>query len=135
MQLFVKPLIIFLKIFRRFHLLSEFDNGKRSCRKRLADHNRRRRKTQQPGQEIPKSQLDIAQNSSPGNLTSKRYYFYEYDNYTCILYCKEGRNVIWVRAHYFVYNFSKDLQKAPIINRNTFLLWLLFFITINLYTN
>uniref|UniRef100_A0A2N9FKB0 SBP-type domain-containing protein n=1 Tax=Fagus sylvatica TaxID=28930 RepID=A0A2N9FKB0_FAGSY len=53
----------------RFHLLSEFDNGKRSCRKRLADHNRRRRKTQQPGQEIPKSQPDIAQNSSPGNLT------------------------------------------------------------------
>ncbi|XP_021748419.1 squamosa promoter-binding-like protein 8 [Chenopodium quinoa] len=29
----------------RFHLLSEFDNGKRSCRKRLADHNRRRRKS------------------------------------------------------------------------------------------
>lgn len=28
----------------RFHVLSEFDNGKRSCRKRLADHNRRRRK-------------------------------------------------------------------------------------------
>ncbi|CAL0304634.1 unnamed protein product [Lupinus luteus] len=35
----------------RFHLLSEFDNGKRSCRKRLADHNRRRRKTQQQTQE------------------------------------------------------------------------------------
>ncbi|KAE9600763.1 putative transcription factor SBP family [Lupinus albus] len=31
----------------RFHVVSEFDNGKRSCRKRLADHNRRRRKTQQ----------------------------------------------------------------------------------------
>ncbi|KAG6428012.1 hypothetical protein SASPL_112260 [Salvia splendens] len=29
----------------RFQLLSEFDNGKRSCRKRLADHNRRRRKS------------------------------------------------------------------------------------------
>ncbi|XP_057459015.1 squamosa promoter-binding-like protein 8 isoform X2 [Lotus japonicus] len=39
----------------RFHLLSEFDNGKRSCRKRLADHNRRRRKTQQSTQEIQKS--------------------------------------------------------------------------------
>nr|GMD65110.1 squamosa promoter-binding-like protein 8 [Ipomoea batatas] len=34
-----------------FHLLTEFDNGKRSCRKRLADHNRRRRKNQQPNQE------------------------------------------------------------------------------------
>ncbi|BBM97994.1 protein MpSPL1 [Marchantia polymorpha subsp. ruderalis] len=30
----------------RFHSLSEFDEGKRSCRKRLADHNRRRRKPQ-----------------------------------------------------------------------------------------
>ncbi|XP_073220160.1 uncharacterized protein [Cicer arietinum] len=40
----------------RFHLLSEFDNGKRSCRKRLADHNRRRRKTQHPNtQDIHKS--------------------------------------------------------------------------------
>nr|XP_024372366.1 uncharacterized protein LOC112280779 isoform X1 [Physcomitrium patens] len=30
----------------RFHRLGEFDDGKRSCRKRLADHNRRRRKAQ-----------------------------------------------------------------------------------------
>ncbi|XP_042447785.1 squamosa promoter-binding-like protein 10 [Zingiber officinale] len=28
----------------RFHVLEEFDEAKRSCRKRLADHNRRRRK-------------------------------------------------------------------------------------------
>ncbi|XP_022769468.1 putative squamosa promoter-binding-like protein 19 [Durio zibethinus] len=30
----------------RFHLLAEFDHGKRSCRKRLAGHNERRRKPQ-----------------------------------------------------------------------------------------
>ncbi|PIM98823.1 hypothetical protein CDL12_28691 [Handroanthus impetiginosus] len=30
----------------RFHILAEFDNGKRSCRKRLAGHNERRRKPQ-----------------------------------------------------------------------------------------
>lgn len=30
----------------RFHVLSEFDEGKRSCRKRLAGHNQRRRKPQ-----------------------------------------------------------------------------------------
>lgn len=30
----------------RFHLLGEFDDGKRSCRKRLAGHNERRRKPQ-----------------------------------------------------------------------------------------
>nr|CAD1821884.1 unnamed protein product [Ananas comosus var. bracteatus] len=29
----------------RFHLLQEFDEGKRSCRRRLVGHNRRRRKT------------------------------------------------------------------------------------------
>ncbi|CAI8592678.1 unnamed protein product [Vicia faba] len=52
----------------RFHLLSEFDNGKHSCRKRLADHNRRRRKTQHPNtQEIHKSQntLENAATRSP----------------------------------------------------------------------
>ncbi|CAK8544455.1 unnamed protein product [Lathyrus sativus] len=31
----------------RFHLLQEFDEGKRSCRRRLAGHNKRRRKTNQ----------------------------------------------------------------------------------------
>lgn len=57
----------------RFHLLSEFDNGKRSCRKRLADHNRRRRKThQQPNPEsLIKSQPENPHNSTPDNLTSK----------------------------------------------------------------
>ncbi|KAF3524885.1 hypothetical protein F2Q69_00051733 [Brassica cretica] len=34
------------KMKEKFHLLSEFDEGKRSCRRRLAGHNRRRRKTQ-----------------------------------------------------------------------------------------
>ncbi|KAA8520468.1 hypothetical protein F0562_014724 [Nyssa sinensis] len=54
----------------RFHLLSEFDNGKRSCRKRLADHNRRRRKSQQPNQELHhhKTQHENAPNSSSENL-------------------------------------------------------------------
>ncbi|GMI73558.1 squamosa promoter binding protein-like 8 [Hibiscus trionum] len=45
----------------RFHLLSEFDNGKRSCRKRLADHNRRRRKSQQQ----PNSSQENGLNPSP----------------------------------------------------------------------
>ncbi|KAL3603157.1 hypothetical protein D5086_004016 [Populus alba] len=34
------------KQMQRFHPLTEFDEGKRSCRRRLAGHNRRRRKTQ-----------------------------------------------------------------------------------------
>ncbi|ONI22528.1 hypothetical protein PRUPE_2G134900 [Prunus persica] len=56
----------------RFHLLPEFDNGKRSCRRRLADHNRRRRKTQQTNQENHNSQVqqlvENARNSSSDNV-------------------------------------------------------------------
>ncbi|KAI8544001.1 hypothetical protein RHMOL_Rhmol08G0261300 [Rhododendron molle] len=36
----------FLLVFLVFHSLEEFDEGKRSCRKRLDGHNRRRRKPQ-----------------------------------------------------------------------------------------
>ncbi|XP_030513493.1 squamosa promoter-binding-like protein 8 [Rhodamnia argentea] len=50
----------------RFHLLGEFDNGKRSCRKRLADHNRRRRKShQQPNRENPTKAQQESGRSSP----------------------------------------------------------------------
>ncbi|KAL9259919.1 Squamosa promoter-binding-like protein [Drosera capensis] len=37
----------------RFHVLQEFDEGKRSCRRRLAGHNKRRRKAQ------PKTSVDL----------------------------------------------------------------------------
>ncbi|KAJ8900334.1 hypothetical protein K2173_024974 [Erythroxylum novogranatense] len=53
----------------RFHLLPEFDNGKRSCRRRLADHNRRRRKSHQTNQENHKSQLENARNCSTENVS------------------------------------------------------------------
>ncbi|XP_010270607.1 PREDICTED: squamosa promoter-binding-like protein 14 [Nelumbo nucifera] len=52
----------------RFHPLSEFDEGKRSCRRRLAGHNRRRRKTQP---EDVSSRLLVPgnlENSGSGNL-------------------------------------------------------------------
>ncbi|KAB2052177.1 hypothetical protein ES319_A12G101800v1 [Gossypium barbadense] len=58
----------------RFHLLSEFDNGKRSCRKRLADHNRRRRKSQHQQQQpsnqenqLKHSTLENGRNSTTDN--------------------------------------------------------------------
>ncbi|KAE8726159.1 hypothetical protein F3Y22_tig00007387pilonHSYRG00029 [Hibiscus syriacus] len=61
----------------RFHLLSEFDNGKRSCRKRLAGHNRRRRKSQQQqqNQQEPNNQenqvkLENGRNSSDNHQRS-----------------------------------------------------------------
>ncbi|GLJ30400.1 hypothetical protein SUGI_0601570 [Cryptomeria japonica] len=43
----------------RFHVLAEFDEGKRSCRKRLADHNRRRRKPQ------PNTTLNASNGEAP----------------------------------------------------------------------
>ncbi|XP_044475150.1 squamosa promoter-binding-like protein 14 [Mangifera indica] len=54
----------------RFHPLSEFDEGKRSCRRRLAGHNRRRRKTQPDDVTsrplIPPDQNNV--NPASGNL-------------------------------------------------------------------
>eukprot|EP00249_Psilotum_nudum_P023892 c29019_g2_i1 orf=1012-4446(+) len=43
----------------RFHVLQEFDEGKRSCRRRLAGHNKRRRKTQSESTE-PRSEDECA---------------------------------------------------------------------------
>ncbi|XP_073002205.1 uncharacterized protein [Typha latifolia] len=55
----------------RFHVLSEFDQGKRSCRKRLADHNRRRRKSQDLSTAIISSQpADNTTNSSNSSVTT-----------------------------------------------------------------
>lgn len=62
--------VIATNLLLRFHPLSEFDDGKRSCRRRLAGHNWRRRKTQpedvtsrltRPGSRVPPSSgnLDI----------------------------------------------------------------------------
>lgn len=47
--------------FSRFHVVSEFDDSKRSCRRRLAGHNERRRKS---------SHDPVARNTSEG----KRYW-------------------------------------------------------------
>ncbi|KAJ0252555.1 SBP domain-containing protein [Hirschfeldia incana] len=46
----------------RFHCLSEFDGKKRSCRKRLSDHNARRRKPNPGGTYGGKQQMDFVWN-------------------------------------------------------------------------
>ncbi|KAI3743769.1 hypothetical protein L1987_56835 [Smallanthus sonchifolius] len=56
----------------RFHLLSEFDNGKRSCRRRLADHNRRRRKSSH-NQDHNKSLVTVTSNQSLSSEIISRY--------------------------------------------------------------
>ncbi|KAI8526840.1 hypothetical protein RHMOL_Rhmol12G0028300 [Rhododendron molle] len=43
----------------RFHSLSEFDEKKRSCRKRLSDHNARRRKPQQAAIQFKSTRLPL----------------------------------------------------------------------------
>uniref|UniRef100_A0A1D1YV89 Squamosa promoter-binding-like protein 8 n=1 Tax=Anthurium amnicola TaxID=1678845 RepID=A0A1D1YV89_9ARAE len=56
----------------RFHVLSEFDQGKRSCRKRLADHNRRRRKTQPLAALLPPpSSPPLGQSTAPVSAATK----------------------------------------------------------------
>ncbi|CAL9057941.1 unnamed protein product, partial [Musa banksii] len=49
----------------RFHVLAEFDEAKRSCRKKLADHNRRRRRRKR------KSQLPTTIPKVPQSTPSK----------------------------------------------------------------
>lgn len=46
--IFIRELVLnfLINLDYRFHKLAEFDEGKRSCRKRLAGHNERRRKPQ-----------------------------------------------------------------------------------------
>ncbi|CAK7347830.1 unnamed protein product [Dovyalis caffra] len=48
----------------RFHVVSEFDDAKRSCRRRLAGHNERRRKS---------SQDSVSRNSSQDKLIAGRF--------------------------------------------------------------
>ena len=83
-------MISYIKILYRFHILSEFDNGKRSCRKRLADHNRRRRKSHQVNQENQRSQLENAANPSSDILTSKLH-----------LQCSHTRTEIYISNNFF----------------------------------
>ncbi|CAN1311907.1 Squamosa promoter-binding-like protein 6 [Linum perenne] len=63
----------------RFHLLAEFDDGKRSCRKRLAGHNERRRKPQVgfPNGRLQETGLTssfICQDILPGSLVYPERY-------------------------------------------------------------
>ncbi|KAJ0029996.1 hypothetical protein Pint_13892 [Pistacia integerrima] len=69
------PKVIIAGLERRFHNLSEFDDKKRSCRRRLSDHNARRRRPQpevvqfNPGRVSPfydgRRQLNVAFNRVP----------------------------------------------------------------------
>ncbi|CAA7013530.1 unnamed protein product [Microthlaspi erraticum] len=68
----------------RFHLLSEFDEGKRSCRRRLAGHNRRRRKTQPEEIIAPPGNCDNNTSSNNANMDIMAL--------LTALACAQGRN-------------------------------------------
>ncbi|XP_013585827.1 PREDICTED: squamosa promoter-binding-like protein 14 [Brassica oleracea var. oleracea] len=71
----------------RFHLLSEFDEGKRSCRRRLAGHNRRRRKTTQP-EEVASGVV------APGNRDSTSNANMDLMALLTALACAQGKNEV-----------------------------------------
>ncbi|RWW01326.1 hypothetical protein GW17_00035644 [Ensete ventricosum] len=62
--------LMFLQMVARFHGLAEFDEVKRSCRKRLADHNRRRRKPPPPATMAEQSP-SAPNNTNPSSRAQK----------------------------------------------------------------
>ncbi|CAL5418726.1 unnamed protein product [Camellia sinensis] len=76
----------------RFHNLSEFDEKKRSCRKRLSDHNARRRKPQQDAIQFDSSMLL----SSPF-LDGKQQMCFALNN-TPLLRTRSSANPTWESA-------------------------------------
>ncbi|XP_039015200.1 squamosa promoter-binding-like protein 14 [Hibiscus syriacus] len=82
----------------RFHPLSEFDEGKRSCRRRLAGHNRRRRKTQ-PEDVTSRLLLPVNRdNAGNGNL--------DIVNLLTLLVRTQGKND------------NKSINSSPVPNRD-----------------
>lgn len=81
----------------RFHLLAEFDDGKRSCRKRLAGHNERRRKPQLDNSNKVQKLLQL----SHGPFISKE---------TSSLLCQERHNEVNQHGHI---KLQEDLSSYP----------------------
>lgn len=57
----------------RFHVLTEFDEAKRSCRKRLAEHNRRRRKPATTASSKDAAAPPPAKKPNGGSITTSSY--------------------------------------------------------------
>ncbi|GER52479.1 squamosa promoter-binding protein [Striga asiatica] len=70
----------------RFHLLPEFDEGKRSCRRRLAGHNERRRKPQQVSLLSPRYGTtlfpSVFDNNNNNNISKTRGFMMDFGSYT-----------------------------------------------------
>eukprot|EP01018_Ginkgo_biloba_P024324 Gb_23724 [translate_table: standard] len=64
------------RAYRRFHVLVEFDEGKRSCRRRLAGHNERRRKPQPDPMAMNTARLASSfHDNRHGNFSMDRSFF------------------------------------------------------------
>lgn len=67
-------------LYFRFHALQEFDEGKRSCRRRLAGHNKRRRKTQTE---------NVSNNSPVNNNQTSSYLLMSILKILSSMHCKQ----------------------------------------------
>ncbi|KAK7354511.1 hypothetical protein VNO80_19975 [Phaseolus coccineus] len=107
----------------RFHVLQEFDEGKRSCRRRLAGHNKRRRKThpdasvvndgsvneEKGSRYLLMSLLRILSNmhsNGSGNMTSQDVLSHLLRNLASVAGTINGRNIV------SLWEGSQDLVKA-----------------------
>nr|XP_029122793.1 squamosa promoter-binding-like protein 15 isoform X2 [Elaeis guineensis] len=90
----------------RFHPLSEFDEGKRSCRRRLAGHNRRRRKTQP---EDVSSRLLL-----PGNQENATNGNSDIANLLAILARLQGNNAVGVVRTNCIGQYPTEVPDQPV---------------------
>uniref|UniRef100_A0A6N2MXQ5 SBP-type domain-containing protein n=1 Tax=Salix viminalis TaxID=40686 RepID=A0A6N2MXQ5_SALVM len=101
----------------RFHVVSEFDNAKRSCRRRLAGHNERRRKN---------SQDSVSRNSSQDKVIAGRFPYIASPT-GCALSLLSSKSDSWVSPSDLSSRSSAALReliaenRAAILSRQVFL--------------
>ncbi|XP_050372796.1 squamosa promoter-binding-like protein 2 isoform X1 [Argentina anserina] len=91
----------------RFHGLSEFDEKKRSCRRRLSDHNARRRKPQ------PGALRDSTRLSSSLYSTDERQQISIVLDQASCAYSRHATNLSWDAACSFRFTQTKDYFPNP----------------------
>ena len=89
-------------VLSRFHLLGEFDDGKRSCRKRLADHNRRRRKPQ-PNASQPSAE-SIGMKSGDDDRANGMWPTLASSGYHQFLHCTPCSKVLSFRLRFLLFS-------------------------------
>ena len=101
----------------RFHLLNEFDEGKRSCRRRLAGHNKRRRK---PQSDVVASNVTLLSDSTR-SATNVLSIFATLSHLQCKSFSETILLIIYIMPNMFLEKFiSKKFGKSHFNNNNKF---------------